>query len=261
MTATKKKLGRPPKAVTANDVMRLCERLEPDERAALRRLGAVVPEGTSELDDPSESVWGLRCANCNKVALRFLGTSWRGQPVPPAGVKLSELAWTQDLIEPNRAEPNCQYCGAGPNLGIGGGLKKPGAPHFGIVLLSGAAQLPEETLKAIFDEYEDLVPDYEAAIKHSFSPAEMKRVRQMIAAMGGGLHGSSNSFTTGNQPIQSTIDRVAVTGRTGVEGTNSEATTTMPGGQPSGRVGQVMEQVAGQGGLNAAVAGGFRPGS
>lgn len=213
-----KKIGRPRKPATANDVLRLAERLDEKERDKLRRYGARIPEGTADLDDPSSSIWGLRCKHCNKVALRFLGTSWFGQPVPPAGMKLRDLSWTQDLIDPDPRRPNCQHCGAGPSLGVGGGILPPGPPHFGIVKVDG----------------------WEEKLAKLYSPEEAARIRLEIGKMGGSLHETSQSFEARETTTQDQIEKVA-----------------QESGQPAGRATAVMESIADQGGLNAAADGGM----
>ena len=255
---TTKKIGRPPKAVTANELLRMAEKLSPEEREKLRRYGAIVPEGTADLDDPGDSTWGLRCRNCNRVALRFLGTRWNGFPVPPAGTRLRDLPWTQDNCVPNRDNPNCQWCGAGPNLGTSGGILPPGKPHYGIVMLKGHEQLSDSDIELVKETYPDFeVEDYEARHEQAYSKAEARRIRNEHAKMSVDLQGTSQTFTK-EGTIGDSIDKVAQTGVIGVPDTPAAAQVG-PGGQPAGRTAAVMEATAEMGGLNAAVEGGFRP--
>lgn len=256
----KKKVGRPPKPATVEDVIRLMERLSPEEKERMQRLGGKVIEGTEGLDDPTESVWGLRCAHCNGVALRFLGATWNGYPVPPAGTRLRDLSWTKDQGDPNST--NCQHCGAGPSLGQGGGIRPPGPPHYGVVLLTSLDKLPPEHAAAIRAECSDdagnltIHEDYEKVIAHAYSPQEKRRVKGLIASKSSELQGTSQSFTDRNESVDRAIDAVAQKGYAGVEGTDAaeQAIPGSHGGRPAGHARAVMEQIAEQSGLNAAAA-------
>lgn len=107
----------PKKPVTSAQIaelQRVYEALTAEDKERLAQAGVEIPVGDLSEIDVGDHKWGLRCTKCNKVALYFIGTSWKWGDqvfdVPPA---IPGIAWTQRLhpSQIDRNSPRCQHCG------------------------------------------------------------------------------------------------------------------------------------------------------
>lgn len=108
-----------PKEVdTVQQLQKLVDAMAPEERERLERLGVALPRGDLESALRGHFKYGIRCTQCNNVALFFVGDSWKledGSSVDyPPGVAHNKIAWTQELpaSEIDRHSPRCQHCKA-----------------------------------------------------------------------------------------------------------------------------------------------------
>lgn len=97
----------------------IAEKLSPEQREQLRRLGVDVPAADMTKAAAGEHVLGLRCSKCNDIALYFIGTTFRDvngvmHDEPQPGMQTHEVAWTQDMPSEkiDRRRPQCQNCHA-----------------------------------------------------------------------------------------------------------------------------------------------------
>lgn len=95
----------------------LVDDMSPADRERMAQMGMVVPDADVREALAGIYKWGVRCSECNKVGLYFIGDRWRdGQggtvDVPP-GVPHNRIAWTQTAIQSqfiDRVTPRCQHC-------------------------------------------------------------------------------------------------------------------------------------------------------
>jgi len=135
MTAKQEAKTFDPGTASAADVQKFLSGLRPEVRAtAEETLGTVlpnIPEGATE----EPRTVALRCGQCNKEALEFLGSAWRVPQAdgtvkwasrPQAGQPIAEMRWIQDkgrYKSRRRSEPVCQHCGNAVPLGDNGGIR------------------------------------------------------------------------------------------------------------------------------------------
>lgn len=91
------------------------EGLTPETRETLARAGVTVPEGDIEAIVQGKHKYGLRCTQCQRIALYFVGDTWTIDGIvydEPPPVPHRRVAWTQNLPshEIDRNEPRCQHC-------------------------------------------------------------------------------------------------------------------------------------------------------
>lgn len=96
----------------------LIDQLTPEQQLELDRVGVRIPGGDLTAAMEGRYKYGVRCTQCNKVALMFVGDKWRDpeggeRTLPPLYLHHSRVAWTQDLPTEkiNRNAPTCQSCG------------------------------------------------------------------------------------------------------------------------------------------------------
>lgn len=90
--------------------------LSPKERERAAQMGMVVPDGDVRPAMAGRFKWGVRCTECNQVALVFVGDKWKygGEVVSePPGLPHNRISWMQPALqshEIDRMTPRCQYC-------------------------------------------------------------------------------------------------------------------------------------------------------
>lgn len=91
--------------------------LSPADRERMAQMGMVVPD--ADVRDALAGIytWGVRCTECNKVGLYFIGDKWRdgqgGTVSEPPGLPHNRIAWTQTAVQSqfiDRNVPRCQHC-------------------------------------------------------------------------------------------------------------------------------------------------------
>lgn len=96
-------------------LQQLMDGMSDEDRQKLAQAGVAVPQGDLTAMAEGQHQWGLRCTDCGRIALYFVGSKWafRDQVVtePPA-LPHYEIAWMQDLppSEIDRHTPRCQHC-------------------------------------------------------------------------------------------------------------------------------------------------------
>jgi hypothetical protein len=97
-------------------LQQLVDNMSEEDRQKLAQAGVAVPQGDLTAMSEGRHDWGLRCTDCGKIALYFVGTKWtfRDQVVTdePPPLPHYEIAWMQDLppSEIDRHTPRCQHC-------------------------------------------------------------------------------------------------------------------------------------------------------
>lgn len=90
----------------------------PEELEDAARFGLSLPSGDMSAALQGVYKWGLRCADCNNVALYFIGDKFiardgQSYDQPQSWMTVGDLPWTQRLPadEIDRLSPRCQCCG------------------------------------------------------------------------------------------------------------------------------------------------------
>jgi len=84
----------------------------------MARLGVVLPAGNVREAVEGVYKYGLRCTQCNHIALYFVGTQFPDMnndevfDEPKPHMRTDQIAWTQDLPADkiDRVRPRCQHC-------------------------------------------------------------------------------------------------------------------------------------------------------
>lgn len=99
-----------------SELKRLVDGMTPSQRERLEQVGVFIPAGDLTRVAEGFHEWGLRCTECNRIALFFVGSKWSVDGIEhsePPVLPHYKIAWTQHLppSEIDRNAPRCQYCG------------------------------------------------------------------------------------------------------------------------------------------------------
>lgn len=195
--------------------------LSQEEREQMARLGVAVPSGDIEAAVRGEYTFGLRCTQCNEMALYFVGDKFLDvatgveYDAPQAWMTVQQLTWTQHLPseEINRNSPQCQNCGHAVELQGNGSFRfdrrltrldswkaSRDAAYSRRALqelrrkvnsLGDAVQMPDGRVVQLSDQVRrDVVSELASQVIARTNPQALKDIAQVEQLLGGDLLGA-----------------------------------------------------------------------
>lgn len=164
--------------------------LSPKERERAAQMGMVVPDGDVRPALAGRFKWGVRCTDCNQMALVFVGDKWKwgNETIDyPPGLPHNQISWMQPLLQPHeidRQTPRCQHCRRDIPLNSDGSFNR--------------------DRKRIVQ-----VAKFEASRDKSYSRSERDRLRERVntgLADGALAEGYSANYNTKDRPVSETIE-------------------------------------------------------
>ena len=221
---TKRPTGRPSKASLKAErikkVQSAISELEEEERQDLERMGCIMPQGNLHAALEKKYKFGLRCAECNQVALYFVGDRWRigddeWTDIPP-GLPHNQISWTQHLplAQIDRITPRCQHCKRDVPLNPDGSFSRERQRIIGL------------------DKEGNLITDIESWERSRDQSYDRKTVQALMSSVNKGLAanpvdgtGASHNYNLPDRPVSAVLEEKQpgitreielVAGRTGV---------------------------------------------
>jgi hypothetical protein len=115
---------------TIEQLQKIVNGMTQQERDRLSGLGINIPQGDVTAALQNKFKFGVRCTECNKVALFFVGEEWtmpNGEVVDiPPPLPHNQILWSQTLPphQIDRVSPKCQNCGVPVALEASGSFRR-----------------------------------------------------------------------------------------------------------------------------------------
>lgn len=171
-----------------SELKKLVDGMTDQQRERLEQVGVFIPAGDLTRVTDGSHEWGLRCTECNKIALFFVGSKWNvngTEHTEPPILPHYKIAWTQHLppSEIDRNTPRCQHCGC-------------------VIPLNGDDSFSRERFRI------QRIDAWQASRDKSFERSNVRRVVSE-ATKDTGVHAAelSTNYNLPDEPVSNVIER------------------------------------------------------